>query len=242
MDEVMIALERATEKLAAGDFVAAHHLAADAVAWHPDHGRLWWIAGVAAHRLANYDDARQAFEQAALLVPLDGETQCALAECYLQTGRTKQARELFKLLAADELSAIDLLPRVAAGLGQVGDLQGALDVCRDAAERAPDEAAPRFGMAYYLRRLGYPAAAIVPVMSRAFELEPDNPAYRASLAFLLVEAGRQDEAYDLLREVSLTQMSCPCCLRRMMTLFRSTGDHARWRDCSARLHEVARDE
>ena len=33
MDEVMIVLERAIEKLAAGDSTAAHHLAADAVAW-----------------------------------------------------------------------------------------------------------------------------------------------------------------------------------------------------------------
>jgi len=234
-------LSRAATYFEQSEFGAAAQAAAAGLKHEPDHGQLWLLQAAAEHQLANYDVARQAFEQAALLVPLNPETQCTLADCYARTGRAEQARQLLAFLADDAQLPAEVLPRVAAGFGQIGDLDRALNVCRMAAERDPQESAPFFGAAYYLRRLGYPAAAILPWARRAFELEPDVSLYRTSLALLLAECGGRDEAYELLRELPVEQCGCPCRLRRMMAVFQAVGDHERWQECSNYLRRARRE-
>jgi Flp pilus assembly protein TadD len=235
-------LPLATELLASGRFAEAAETAARGVELNPDLGQLWLVRAEAEYRLANFDVGRRAFEHAALLVPIDGRRQCLLAECYGRTGDVVHARAMLAFLAEDPDCDVNVLPLVAAGYGQLGDCDRALAVCRLAAERQPREAAPHFGAAYYLRRLGYPAAAIVPWARRAFENEPRIPLYRTTLALLLAESGRREEAYDLLRDQPLDGCGCPGRLRRMMALFQAVGDHERWQECSQRLRELRTDD
>lgn len=235
-------LPLATELLAAGRFAEAAEMAARGVELNPDLGQLWLVRAEAEYRLANFDVARRAFEHAALLVPLDGRRQCLLAECYGRTGDVAHARGVLAFLVEDPDCDANVLPLVAAGYGQLGDCERALAVCRLAAERQPREAAPHFGAAYYLRRLGYPAATIVPWAMRAFEIESDVPLYRTTLALLLAESGRREEAYDLLREQPIDGCGCPGRLRRMMALFQAVGDHDRWQECSQRLRSLRSDD
>jgi hypothetical protein len=49
------------------------------------------------------------------------------------------------------------------------------------------------------------------------------------------EAGQSDEAYDVLRSVSLEAIECPCCLRRMSAIFDQAGDVTRRNACAARM-------
>ena len=226
--------------LASGRLAEAVEVSARALEADPDQGQLWLIRAEGDYRLANYDLARQALEQAALLVPLDGKRQCQLAECYGRTGDVSHARSTLNSLADDPDCQLDVLPLVAAGFGELGDCGRALAVCRMAAERQPQEAAPCFGATYYLRRLGYPAMAILPWAARAFELEPDTSLYRTTLALLLAEADMPQEAYDLLRDQPIDGCGCPGRLRRLMALFQTVGDHARWRACSDRLRQMSR--
>ena len=67
-------------------------------------------------------------------------------------------------------------------------------------------------MAFYLRRLGRPAEAVLPVVARAHELAPDAPLYRITLATLLDHVGRRDEAREILRDLDLDDDSCRGCL------------------------------
>jgi Flp pilus assembly protein TadD len=233
-------LARAARLLERGQFADAAQAARDGLEIDPDQGRLWLVRAEAEFRLANYDLARQSLEEAALLVPLDVSTQCRLADCYARTGDTAHARQLLLFLVDDAGCPSDSLPHVAAGFGQLGDFEQALAVCRLATERNPAEAAPHFGAAYYLRRLGYPAAAIVPSATRAFELEPEVSLYRVSLALLLAESGRREEAYDLLRDLPAERCGCTCRLRRVMAVFKAVGDHQRWQECVDHLHRMRR--
>jgi Flp pilus assembly protein TadD len=238
VDDPEYALPHAANLLACGRFAEAAELAARGLEADPDCGRLWLVRAEAEFRLANFDVARRAFEHAALLVPLDGRRQCLLADCYAHVGDVAHAQATLAFLADDPDCDPSVLPLVAAGYGQLGDCQRALTVCRMAAERQPADAAPFFGACYYLRRLGYQAAAIVPWAERAFELEPDMPLYRTTLALLLAESGKRDEAYELLREQPLDGCGCPSRLRRMMALFQAVGDHARWQACSNQLRQM----
>lgn len=226
--------------LAEGRWAEAAEFSARSLETDPDQGPLWLIRAEAEYRLANFDLARQAWEHAALLVPLDGKRQCRLADCYGRTGNTAAARATLDFLADDPDCELEVLPLVAAGFGELGDCQRALAVCRLAAERQPQDAAPCFGATYYLRQLGYPAMAIVPWAARAFELEPETSLYRTTLALLLAEAGKPQEAYDLLRDQPVDGCGCPGRLRRLMALFQAVGDHARWRACSDRLRQMSR--
>lgn len=221
-----------------GSFAEAADALATALDQYPDNGRLWWLRGVAAYHEADYNLARTALEHASLLVPLDGRTQCLLADAYARSGFVQESRNLLQVLADDPASGIDVLPFLAAGFGMLGDYEQALGMCRRAADYNPQDPQAHFGMAYYLQRLGYPPGIILPPATRAFELEPNQLLFRSSLAFLLSELGRHEEAYDLLRDVSVKDWPCACGLRRMKSLFQVMGDFGRWQECSERLSEI----
>lgn len=233
------AIEIATQLVSEGAWSQAQQTLVTSLNLHPDCGRLWLLRGMAEFHLADYAQARRALEHAGLLVPLDGRMQCLLADCYARCGQIEQSRNLLSMLRDDPASdSAELLPLLAAGFGQTGDFENALATCRRAAELDPQDAAPHFGIAYYLRRLGYPAGMILPELTRAFELDPRHPVYRTSLALLLADDGRRDEAYDLLRELPVDRCQCACGLRRMKSLFQAVGDMTRWQQCARRLDEI----
>jgi hypothetical protein len=99
-----------------------------------------------------------------------------------------------------------------------------------------------FGMAYYMRRLGSPLQAIIPIVRRAQALAPHLLPYRVLLASLLAEVGQMEEAYELLlRDASPASVNCPCCLHRMLTIFRIAGDEARSREVQGRIDHLRRE-
>lgn len=229
---------RAGQLLAQGRAADAERLLCAALDTWPDDGALRLLLARVRHKLGDFRAAVAAFEHAATLVPLDALNQCLLADCYGQIGLARQGIELLKVLAEDEHCPTDLLPRLATGFSRLGDAERALEVCRLAAERLPNQAEAHFAVAFYLRKLGYPAQVALPSLARAFELAPHHPVYRSNLAFLLVEEGCEDEAYELLRELPPQACVCSCQLRRMMRLFQTLGDHERWSACSLQLQQM----
>ncbi len=77
-----------------------------------------------------------------------------------------ESRELLKTLADDEATAIDVLPMLAAGFAHLGDFENALAMCHRSADLEPNNPEAHFGIAFYLRRLGYPASVICPPPAR----------------------------------------------------------------------------
>ncbi len=238
MNESSCPLRIAVELLDDGRIAEAELHLSQALVAQPDDGRLRLLLARTRHRLGDFRAACAAFEHAATLVPIDAANQCLLADCYGRIGMARQGLALLRMLFEDQSCPTELLPRLATGFSRLGDAQGALDVCRVAAERQPNQAEAHFAVAFYLRKLGFPACLALPPMTRAFELAPHHPMYRSNLAFLLVEEGREDEAYELLRELPPNACVCSCQLRRMMRLFQTLGDHERWRACSLQLRRL----
>ena len=172
MGEPQEILQRCLELFNEGRISEADVLAEAGLRRSPDDGDLWQMYGLPRQRrrrrrrgLCGAGDGRSA-RAAGLLIPL------RLADCYARTGRIELARDLYRHLAGDNRCPTALLPAVASGLGAIGDDETALDVCRELVRRDPTRHEAHFGMAFYLRRLGNPPEAILPVVARAHSWSP----------------------------------------------------------------------
>jgi tetratricopeptide (TPR) repeat protein len=218
-------LHRCFELYHRGELARAGELAERALRKFPDEGALWQLDGLVRRDQGDFDGARSALETASLLVPLNPDSECALAQCYAKAGQTGLARDLYRHLAQSGRSPTPLLPAIASGLGSVGDNESALEVCRELSRREPTHHEAFFGMAFYMRKLRYPVAMVMPVVTRAHELAPRSIPYRVLLASLLASIGEYQQASDLLRDIPPDSVHCRCCLRRMMTIFHLAGEH-----------------
>jgi hypothetical protein len=151
------------------------------------------------------------------------------------------ARSIYQHLAERTNVPIYLLSRIASGLGRLGEVHLALQVCRNAARRQPDADAPLFAMTYYMGRLRYPLEVILPVLDRAISLAPERILYRVSKALLLEHNGRIAEAVAAVRTLEfddLRSLHCGRCLARLSNLFIEAGDDQRAAVCRAALAQM----
>ncbi len=185
----------------------------------PNSGLIWQVRGLIHRRRSEFVAAREALETAMSLVPLGPAGRCALADSYVALGQHDLARTLYGDLADDPQCPTGLLAPVAAGLGNVGQPAEALKVCRILIHRDPDRHDALFGIAYYLRCLGHPVAEVIPPIQRAHQLAPDSLLYRVTLALLLGQEDRHDEAEPLLDGLDPERLGCCHCLRRIATIF-----------------------
>jgi tetratricopeptide (TPR) repeat protein len=207
----------------------------------PNDGRLWDLVGLIQHARGEFNTACRAIETASLLVPLTPPVQCVLAETYLQSEQGELARLIYEHLAKLSDLPVYLLSKIASGLGRVGEIHLALQVCRRAAGRQPECDAPLFAMAYYMGRLRYPLEVILPVLDRAISLAPDCVLYRVSKAMLLERHGRTAEAVSVVRAVPVAELAslrCGRCLARLCQLFLGAGDTERAAACRQALDEM----
>ena len=148
---------------------------------------------------------------------------CDQAESLVRQGREAWALKLFRALAVDARCPTALLPRVAAGLAGLGDHASALDACRETARREPGQPEALFGVALSMKRLGFPASLVIPIADRVVELAPSFLPARTLLAAALIEAGRPDEADDVLRDAPGCTPGGACRVGRMLAWLRSPG-------------------
>ncbi|WP_020470104.1 tetratricopeptide repeat protein [Zavarzinella formosa] len=123
---------------------------------HPDTGRLWEILGLAHWMRGEIQAALSPLETASLYVPLQPLAQLALAAAYAWANKPDLARTVYKHLADCPGFPVPLMPRLAAGLGRIGENEAALLVCEKLVELRPDYHPAWFGIAFYRRRLGRP--------------------------------------------------------------------------------------
>jgi Flp pilus assembly protein TadD len=240
MDDHREILAHCFELAGLGMLAEAEELLERAVQKSPDDGRLWQSVGLFRHQAGDFDGACRSLETAGLLVPLDPQARCALADCFARMGHTALAGDLYRDLSSDPGCPEQLLPQVAAGLGYLGMYGAALATCLELIRRSPAMAEAHFGVAFYLRRLGRSPEAILPIVARAHELAPEVPLYRISLATLLDHTGRCDEARELIGDLDLDQVSCRGCLQRMKTIFQATGPGRGFEECRPDLERSPR--
>ena len=206
---------------------------------YPEDGRLLELQGRVWHCQSRWGSARRAFELAATLVPLSLAAQLAMADSYRRSDQREDALTILSYLASrDDLPAA-VLPNVASGLGCIGENQMALEICREAARREPDEDEPLYGMAFYMNRLDYPVECMLPLLQKTVSLEPESQLYRLSLAAMSGRAGDWDEAYESACHVAPGAVHCGNCLQLLATIHDRMGDHERRDACLGQLLRVA---
>ena len=184
-----------------------------------ENGRLWELVGVLAYESDDFQLAQSAIERASALIPLSARGQLVLACCYDRSGNRESAGAIYRHISGLGGLAVDLLEPLAAGLGRHGELEMALNICRQAASELPESTTPLVGMIYFMRRLRRPHELILAVALRACNLDPHNFECRIAAAWLLHEAGRSQEGAVLLKEVDVSQCACVSCRVRMERIF-----------------------
>ncbi|WP_435016132.1 tetratricopeptide repeat protein [Tundrisphaera sp. TA3] len=228
-------LDRCLELARHGRYEDAADLAGVAVLDEPSDGQLWQLCGLLRHKLGRMPGALEALETASALVPLAPASRCALAECYARSGHDGLACEIYCALSRDRACPTDLLPNIASGLGSMGEDEEALNTCLELLRRDPNYHQAHYGVAFYLRRMGRPPRAMLPMVARAHEIAPEVALYRITLACLHHDLGNGREAYDLLRDVDPSAYHCRCCVERAAKIFRNHGDDER----AAALEDLA---
>lgn len=224
--------------LKSGEIHRASELAAEGVCEFPDDGPLWELLGVAHQRAGRSELAREALEMATLLKPLDIGARFCLAEAYAACGSHDLAVFVYRLVSDDPRTPIWLLPRVASHLGELEEFSHALGVCQLIVHRDQTRHEAHFGIGFYLRRLGIATEKVLEAITQAHELAPEVPLYRVVSASLLLELGRNDEAYELLRLLPTGAVRCPNSLQRMMQVFHTANDMQRLLDCTRCLRRL----
>lgn len=217
--------------LSTHSFDQAESWARRGLAVDENDGHLWQLLGVALSMRSQVRPACEALETASVLSPLCPLAACTLAKCYLQLGHLDLARTCLLHLAGPGRCPLPLLPRVAAGLGAVGEDAVALEVCRQIISESPEHHAAHFGVAYYLGRLGGAVEEVIASLRRASALSPGMTSYRLNLAWVLACAGHTGEASALLGVIDPAEVSCPFWLSRMADIFAAAGNRERAGDC-----------
>ena len=219
------------EAYEAGRFTEAGEQLRVALLQFPEDGRLIERQGLVWHASGDFTAAVRALETAALLVPLTISVQMVQAHSYLRIGRKTEAQTILRYLATRTDLPTPLLPQLCVGLGRVGEYQLALEMCREASLRDSESDEAVYGMAFYMSKLGYPPETVLPLLRRAFALEPHRPIYRLGLAVACARNGLMREAYDLFRGLNVEQIACVRCLDAMAQVCRNFGDKARVKAC-----------
>lgn len=240
-DDSRFCYEAALRHYELGELAECEELLRTALLRFPDDGRFIQLQGLLWHAHRRFAAACRAFEAASLLVPLSAAAQLALADIYRRTGRNDDARTILSFLATRHDLPTILLPGLTAALGLLGEYQQALEVCRDASGRDPEQDEALYAMAYYMNKLEYPLECIVPLLRRAISLAPDSRLYRVSLGILCARSGNWDEAYTYFAPLDAAEMRCQTCVRIMARTFDRRGDIAKRDAALARLEQLADD-
>jgi hypothetical protein len=215
---------------------------AQCLATCPEDGRYWQLHGIARWFLGDPLAARRALETASCLRSLTPLAQVALAGAYLQTGKGDVARVIYRYLGECEACSLGLLPKVAVGLGSLGEHGAALEVCWRIVRQDPRHHAAWFGLAFYMGRLGYPLASLLDPLIKAHNLAPQVLSYRLNLALVYGELGWLAQAYFLVKPIAPHDVPRGFCLERFASLFAAVGDEERSRAFRAWLAHGVKEE
>lgn len=202
---------------------------------NPDDGKLWELCGLIYRSLEECPPCLSALETASSLVPLSFAGQCALADCYAFIEKEDLARDIYNhVLACIDQVSTDLLKALAVGFEVLNDFETALKVTYEAVRREPDLPHHRYAAAFYMSQLNYPIDETTAWARAAIRLSPESPKYRIGLAGFLYRVDRFDDAYDLVCDLSdseIQDVTCGICLRRLSAIYGSVADEHRARIC-----------
>jgi tetratricopeptide (TPR) repeat protein len=205
----------------------------------PDRGLALRLLGIARWRIGDSAAALEALDEADALLPASCCGLAARLGCLLDLGRRRAAAATLRRLLTLEGLSLDLLPNLAAMLGQRGEPALALMVCRLLARRLPKFPDVWFGIGYYLGQLGAEPCWTLPPLERAQALSPHCWLARLNLASTYARVERWNEAADLLDGIHPEALTQPFWLCRMMEIAAHVERLSLVERCERRLAELA---
>lgn len=224
----------------------AHYQALDQITQllsaDPDAGKAWELKGLIEDSLSWHNTSIHSLETATTLIPLSASGQYVLAKNYLETGKTDLALSVFTILLQREDLPDRLLPALSSYLGRHPAMTHlALQACRTAIRRDPDQADSWLGLAHFMNQLNYPQRQVASVLRKAVSLDPENHHYRLALSRVLEDMGEPVEAYRVVKQISrsnLQQIDCPGCLEKLLAIFQDAHDQVRQEICRKQLSQL----
>jgi predicted Zn-dependent protease len=212
------------------------------LATSPNTGKAWELKGLIEDSLSWQNTSIHSLETATTLIPISASGQYVLAKNYLETGKIDLAISVFAILLQREDLPDQLLPVLSSYLGRRPETAHlALQACRKAIRRDPDQADSWLGMAHFMNQLKYPQRQVASVLRKAVSLDPENHHYRLALSRVLEQMGEPAEAYRVVKQISrsnLQQIDCTGCLEKLLAIFQDAHDQVRQEICRKKLSQL----
>ncbi len=204
-------------------------------------GRGWELLGLIQGTRGRYAISVSALERASLYVPLKPIARVCLGYGYGKIGRKELSRDLLSDLIDCPQMTTDLLLQTATALDAIDYPGDSMRACRVATEKDPTNAQSFYDMGHYAARCGYPANIIESLARKAISLDPENVCFRIGLAGMLIKQDRDEEAFQFvscLTPGQINEITCACCLRKIVKLYEAQHDYRRVVLCQQQLLEL----
>ncbi len=227
----------------AGFIAAAATLAEMGLDDNPEDGRLWELLAAGRYAERDFTGAVAALEAASVFVPLAVRSQVMLADGYERLEFYESAQAISRFLAERCDLPVEVLPAIAAQMCRLGNSALAWRMCHRALAAHPDEADSYYALALVKQSLGQPAEALLPIINRALDLDPQRSEFRLAVVLLLDELNRPERAYVVARGFApseLACMNCLCRLRRLEAVYARARDVVRRAACQQQIERLTR--
>lgn len=221
-----------------GDLRGALRIATTCLRRSRDDGRAWELCGLIHFAGGNDRESVQALERASLLVPLRPSGRVCLGHAYAKIGKVRLATDLLRDLIENDSMTVPLLLHIANGLNSLGRPDLAMLACRKAVARDDAFAPAHYWLGYFAGKCGQPEHLVEAMIRKAIALAPQVASYRIALAGMLERRGAVEQAAQLVRNLTnsdLESITCMGCAERMIRLYEHTGDYRRVVVCRQHL-------
>ncbi len=198
-DEVSLWLGACEAWILLEEWDRAVHAAKRCTTLDPDDSDCWSLLGIAHRERGDVEEAIDAFRRAQTLSPDEPVVWLNLGGVQLSAGLPEDARASYAVAARLDPEDVEAINGMVAAAYDLGDMELAQRLAREALELAPDHADSWYNLgaiALSLRQGAEAREALEEARSR----EPGNPRLVATLATAMLLEDEIDEALNLLGE------------------------------------------
>jgi predicted O-linked N-acetylglucosamine transferase (SPINDLY family) len=196
-DLALIAMRRS-------DFAGAERSVRHAVTLQPNDANAWFLLAQALFALVRFDEAEDAFTQAAALHPSFIDARFQLGNMAFDRKAYAAASRHYRAFVGARAGDLNGWINLGLSLASGGDLANARAALENAVALAPDQIKPVALLASVLKQSDAAAHELVPVLKRVLELSPESVDMRVQLACSLFDELDYREAHtNLARALEL---------------------------------------
>lgn len=164
----------------------------------PENGTTFSSLAVMYRREGKINDARNCYNQAVKLLPLDANLLADAATFEQEQGRYDRALELFRRAARIQPTNHVVVEQYAFSMLNQKDYEGAASAFSAASRLNPSSARTWYGLAVCSSQTGHYEIS-APAIKRAIVLEPDNILYNYAAGQILLQTEEKSNAVSLIR-------------------------------------------